>query len=613
MENRFGFKEAVLLAAVVVVGVMVLASMRQNDRNWDKFREMQGTLKVLGEDVRALQEGLANGVVAAGGGGHGSPREDLAQAFPRTVHLPEASDYAEGDWFIGVFGARVKNLTPHISGDTYAATIENYVVESLMVRDPNTFEWIPRIATDWSVSEDGLAYTFNMRRDVTFSDGSPMTARDVVFTFNWVMNPKVNSPRSKAFYEKIESVIAEDDYRVVFKFKEPYFQAMSFSAGMGILSEKYYSQFTPEEYNVMPGLLFGSGAYQLNVDPTQWAPSGEGVALVRNENYWGPKPAITRIRFREITGPTARLAEFRNRSLDQFSVSPEMYRDLTRDEDLRKQAELHEYESVNSGYSYIGWNGHKNGEPTPFADARVRRAMSMLIDRKAICARILENLASPAVGPFHPLGTQVDPEIEAFPYDPEEARRLLAEVGYEDRDGDQRLEGPDGRPLGFKFIYGASNPDSRRIGQFIKDAMGAQGIWVELDPLDWPLMQAKLEDRSFDAIMLGWGGGIESDPYQMFHSKTIEGGGDNFISYRNPELDALIDQARGTVDDQARRALWHQIHQILWEDQPYTFMYNRKSVVYVDRRFENVEVTNLGLNGVEEYYVPSAAQLRSTH
>src|SRR5690606_31979118 len=115
------------------------------------------------------------------------------------------------------------------------------------------------------------------------------------------------------------------------------------------------------------------------------------------------------------------------------------------------------------------------------------------------------------------------------------------------------------------------------------------------NPLEWTIMLQRVNDRNFDAITLGWGGAIESDPNQIFHSSQIEGG-DNYVSYRNEELDQLITEARATVDEDARQELWQRIHQILHEDQPYTFLFNSKAVVFLDDRFQNVQVTPVGLS-----------------
>jgi len=140
------------------------------------------------------------------------------------------------------------------------------------------------------------------------------------------------------------------------------------------------------------------------------------------------------------------------------------------------------------------------------------------------------------------------------------------------------------------------------------------GIILEPDPLDWPLMLKALESKTYDAISLAWSSGFEIDLFQFFHSSQMATGGDNFINYASPELDALIDQARAEMDESKRMPLWHQAHEVLWEDQPYTFLMRRSRLDFVDRRIQNIQRVAAGLNSPglwqmpTEWYVPAPMQ-----
>ena len=667
MDNRFNVKDIVMIVLVVLVGGLVLMAMVQNQRHWDvletttkelkeqreaqlqqkkdldllrrnhettqagleamtqELKTMTQRWEALIEKVESKESGSDSSSLLVPADGSLAPDVeswvinfrstpiDNTETFGRVLGLPGQPDYARGDFFIDAFSATVKSLTPYIAGDVYSDRIDDYVLETLLTTDPITLEPKPWIATRWEVSDDGLTFTFYMRDDVVFSDGKPLTAHDVEFTYDWVMNPRIAAPRTRAYYNKFEYVRAVDDYTVEFKFREPYFQSLSLCGGMDILAKHYYSRFTEDEYNEMPGLLFGSGPYKMRVDPEKWKPGSQKIEVVRNDNYWGPQPALQRVIWREILEDTAMEAEFRNRGIDRLSVRASSYRKLSRDDDLRRQANLYEYESVNSGYIYIGWNQEKNGRPTRFADKRVRQAMTLLINREQICSRVYDNLASPASGPFHPLGWQADPTIKPWPFDPERAKALLTEAGYIDRDGDGVRESPDGAPLSFKLICSAGSNETKQLVLLAKDAMAKAGVQLQPDPMDWPIMQQKMDDRDFDAIMLGWGGSIESDVYQMFHSDQTADGGDNYISYRSDEIDKLIEAARTTIDREQCKKNWQKVHAQLHEDQPYTFLYNRKSVIYIDKRVRNVEITNIGPNFAWEYFVPRGVQMHSVY
>jgi len=662
MNNRFNVKDIVVITLLLVLGVMIYLSMVQKQRQWSVLQDTLTEIESQRESVDAYkrqlteyergQASLRKGVeqmsanvgemtdsvremvdvlkqsAAEGGGGaqisgdlgggldEGGPVDFGAdksedETFYRVAGLRDRPDFAEGDFYIDAFGATVAKLTPLVSGDIYADRIQGYVLDTLLRRDPDTLKYEPWVAESWEVSDDGLTFTFKLREDVVFSDGEPLTAEDVQFTYEWIMNPKVAAPRARAYYEKFEHVRALDDYTVEFKFREPYFAALGLCGEMDILAEHYYGDFTEDEFNETPGLLFGSGPYKMSADPTTWQPGSQKIELVRNDSHWGPRPPLDRVIWREILEDTAMEAEFRNRNFDRLSVRPSSYRKLSRDQDLREQANLYEYEYVSSGYIYIGWNQRKNEKPTPFADKRVRQAMTMLIDREGICSRVYDNLATPATGPFHPMGWQADKSIAPWPYDPERAKALLAEAGYVDRDGDGWRESPDGVPLSYELIFSTGSAEGKQMVLLMQDAMAKAGVELKLDPLDWPIMQQKLDDRSFDAIMLGWGGVVDTDVYQMFHSDQTEDGGDNYTYYISDKVDKLIEQARTTVDREACAALWRQVHAELHEDQPYTFMFNRKAVVYMDKRFKNVQITKMGMNFAWEYYVPQADQLHT--
>jgi peptide/nickel transport system substrate-binding protein len=653
MDNRFGFKDFVYSLLLVALLVSVWLAMKQYDRQWQTMQdsrrqmtELSQALTQLGKDVQAMARPAGDSELRAAVEAQGRTlaeiRDLLAQGVSiessgatntqTTAASPDATttdpseaagaddpfyrwraamaqpDYARGDWIVDAFGQTTAKLTPLISLDVYGSRIQSYVLESLITRDPETLEWKPWIARDWQVSPDGLTISFDLREGVKFADGQPLTSADVVYTFELIMNPDINCPRLRPYYEVVASVKAEGPLRVVFELREPYFLAMSIAGGMEILAKHYYSQFTAEQFNEMPGLLFGSGPYKLDVDPRDWQPGKGRIVLVRNENYWGPKPAFDRVVYREITDETARQVSFRNGETDRYGIPADQYERLRHDEDFNKRGRLLEYETIAGGYRYVGWNQKKKDKPTFFADVRVRRAMTMLLDRQAMCQQLQQGLATPTSGPFHRLSDQADPTVQGWPYDVEAAKALLAEAGFADRDGNGVIEAADGTPFRFKLTYPASSNDYKQMVLFMRDAYAHAGIVLEPDPLEWTIMLQRMDERNFDAITLGWGGTIESDPKQIFHSASIAEGGDNYVNYANPQLDKLIDTARVTMDESKRRALWHQVHRILHEDEPYTFLFTRKAVIFVDKRFGNVQVTKTGLNEYMEWYTPKPLQ-----
>jgi len=624
MERRFTLKDFLLFAAIGAVLVALLVAMYMIDRQWNMMARMQATMQEQAEDLRALrsdvktldrrvesgalataravapQTASAIGPQSAPAGAAGAAPDDLAAApvFERTAAATHLADYATGDWLVRAFGVGLSTITPLISQDVYASNVQSYVQESLLSRNPDTLEWEGLVAHSWEIGDDGITIAFQLRDGVTFSDGRPLTADDVAFTFAFIMNETIAAPRDRAYLEKIESVEATSRLDVVFRFREPYFDALALAGGMDIMPRHFYAPYLdePATFNESKGLLLGSGPYRL-ADPKIWTPDLGLVELERNPRYWGPvAPSFDRLLWKVIENDSARLTTFRNRDIDAYTARPREYRSLRDDPAFMARARSFEFMNAVAGYSYIGWNQHRGGEPTRFADRRVREAMTWLTDRARIIDETMLGHAEPAVSPFSPRSPQHDPAIEPRPFDPERAVTLLAEAGYADRDGDGVLEDEAGAPFEFELVYYQENEDTERIVLFLKDLYARAGVHLKPAPAEWPVMLDLLGRRDFDAITLGWTSGVETDVYQMFHGSQTEDGGDNFVHFRHAEFDRLVDRARATVREEARMPLWQAVERIFHEEQPYTFLMRRKTLAFTDRRLQNLQVTNLGLN-----------------
>lgn len=628
MENRFALKDLFVILLLVAIIIMVGLGMVQYDRQWREIQELQTKTNSLTNDLTQIRNLLASGAApvrvtppvgngnGAASGGEGQPEAGLgADPFFRLKQARANPDFAEGDWLIDNFGTNLKKITPIVSSDVYAAWVQCRVLESLAFRDPHTLKHTPLLATDWTISPDGLTITFDLRRGVVFSDGVPFTADDVLFTFEWIKNPAVAAARARAYLEKLESVTKEGDYRVIFKFRE--FYALNFTAVAEqlIIPRHFYSRFQPSVFNDAPGLLLGTGPHRLN-SPESWRP-GDQLVLYRNERYWGTPPAFNRIVFLEVQEEVAVETLFRNRQLDILGAMPEQYQKLLKDKSITDRAQNFDFYAPTGGYTYIAWNQKRGDATTAFADQRVRQAMTLLLDRDRLAKEIWLGYAQPASGPFYPFGPQHNAEIEPWPYDPKKGLELLREAGFEDRNKDGVLEDADGKPFQFAFTYSSGNALSERLALFFRDSYARAGIKLDLDAVEWSQLLDKLDRRDFDAVSLGWSASVETDPYQMFHSSQMQDQGDNRMSYSSPRLDKALEAARVTVDEAERMKKWHEVHRILHEEQPYTFLLNRKGLRFIDSRIKNVQTTKMGLNWIRDdltmlpWYVPQAQQLHA--
>ncbi len=521
-------------------------------------------------------------------------------------------DFARGDWLVDNFATKLPKITPLVSSDLYGDWVQAKVLEGLIYRDPNTLDYLPQLARNWKVSDDGMVFTFLLRKGVLFSDGVPMTADDVIYSYQIIMDPKISAARQCAYYDKIKSVEKIGDDQIVFTMKEPYYESLDLCGTLSILPKHFYSKFAPEEINTNPGLLMGTGPYRMP-DPQSWRP-GQKMELLRNENYWGDPSPFNKLVYLEVQEEAAEETMFGNGELDVFGPQPEQFKRLLNDPRTLTHANHFEFDSPMNGYYYIAWNQKRGGKPTRFVDPRVRKAMTLLTDCGRIARDVYLGYATPISGPFTAGSPQADPNIKPLPYDPDAAKKLLAEAGYSDPDGSGVLKGPDGQPFRFKLTYANGNATFERIVLMLKDGYAKAGITMDADAVDWPVLTEKLNNRDFEVVTLGWGGSIESDLFQEFDSSQIKDQGDNFMSYSNLALDKILETAERTVDVQKRMDLWHQAHRILAEDQPYTFLVSRQSLRFMDKRIQNVQYSKIGLNLVYResmpipWYVPKAMQ-----
>ena len=654
MENRFTVKDAFLFALVVVAIALIGMSMKQYDRQWTKIQELQNQNNALTRDIVGLRDlvqdisqrpptpvviqnvlpaggqtvapttqanaqitTVAPGAVAsaANGGGAvpGGPDSVVAAGAPadgedndpfKNIRAARAKpDFAQGDWMIYNFGTRIGRLTPLVNEDVYGSSVRARVLESLLTRDPYTLKFKPLLAESFDLSPDGLELRYKLRRNVSFSDGTPFTADDVIFTFDWIMNPIVDAARARSYLsEQGVSWEKVNDYEVLFRMKKPYFKFTEITGDQGIMSKRFYSQYSPTDYNEKTGLLIGTGPWRLR-DPASWTP-GTRIELVRNERYWGVKPAFNRIIYMEVEEEAPSTTMFQNGEIDVLPCTPEQFDRLKEDKKTAQTSQAFEYPSMLGGYTYIGWNLDRGGKPTAFADKRVRQAMTMLIDRERMAKEIWRGHARVARGPFSINGKQAAPDVEPWPYDPERAKKQLADLGFKDANNDGVIDAPDGRPFKFELVYPSKSDVTQKIALFLKDSFARAGIVMEMAPTDWPTLLDRLNKRDFEAITLGWSASVEGDLFQIFHSSQRQDQGDNRTGFVSAELDKLIEEARSTVDEEKRMPLWQQAARVIHEEQPYTFLLDRNSLVFMDDRIHNVERTRMGLNFMNTEFIP---------
>ncbi|NLD39444.1 MAG: ABC transporter substrate-binding protein [Desulfatiglans sp.] len=516
-------------------------------------------------------------------------------------HKKETGQADEGDWLVWAYSVEPKTLNMiSADNDIYSRWITTpYIMEPLLDYDYDTMELKPYLAKSFNISDDGLEVDFRLRDDIYFSDGLPVTTDDVVFTFNTIMNPKVDAATIAQMFTDVERVVAVDEKHVRFIMKRPFFKTLdnlSFS-DVGIYPKHIYGFDDPAKFNARNSNPVGSGPYIFE----KWD-VGREIVLKRNENYWGEKPKIKKVVYRFITNTVAGLQALRAGQVDIMIPEPDQFAELDADKGFREKFYYLSYYEPRVPFFYIGWN-----VDTPyFKERRVRLAMTHIIDRNKIITHLLKGSGRIVTGSFYSEGGQNNPDIKSWPYDPEKAKRLLDEAGWIDSNGDG-IRDKDGVPFRFKFMYNSSSTLYIRLVKLLKDEAAKIGVDVVPDPYEWSVLIPRLSDRQFEAMVMGWGGDVIDDPYQIFHSSQIGNRASNYVGYNNPEVDSLIEKARMTIDEAERNRLFQKIHLILHEEQPYTFLFERPYMRLLDKRFKNVKMHKMGLNWLE-WYVPEELQ-----
>lgn len=579
MNNRSGLTTFFLFLLLLVMILLQVLSMVQSDR--------------LYERLNLLLERLSSS---------GSARVYQQEREVKRVDLPmEEYPGDEGDWLVWRLGAEPHTLNTYtVASDIYTRYIVlGNILERLFRYDKESdkVKLEPWLAERMEISDDGLEVTVYLRDDIYFSDGVPVTADDVVFTFETIMNPGVDAADLRNYYYNIKDVVKIDDRTVRFRFNELYWKTIESVGIFEVLPKHIYQFDDPQEFNTRRSKPFGSGPYIFE----KWD-VGQQITMRRNENYWGHKPKLDKIVFRFITNDTAALQAVRSGEVDYMEPTPEQFAEMADNEEFQKSFRAMKYWVPSVPYFFIGWNQ----ERPFFKDRLVRLAMTHIVDRESIVKYALKGNAEIATGPFYLYGPQSDSNVEPWPFDLDRARELLDEAGWVDSDGDG-IRDKDGVPFRFKYSYSTGKLVYEQIAKLLKDEAAKVGIEVIPDPYEWSVFVERLNSRQFDAATIGWGGTIETDPYQIFHSSQIEGRGNNFVSFRNSEADEIIEKARRMLDEDKRYELYHRLHRLLHQEQPYTFLFFRPEFGFLDKRFENVKIHKLGIETLE-WYVPKELQ-----
>ncbi len=505
------------------------------------------------------------------------------------VPLPCRADNVPGDSLVvsGLGDARI--LIPFLADDSASRAITGQVFDGL-VRIGRDLEIEGELARSWEVSEDNLVITFNLHSGLRWHDGEPLTADDVRFTFEAILDPETACPYIGS-YQDIEEIVVHDPLTVSFHYREPFSPALT-KLGMEIVP-RHLLEGEDLRRSPFARSPVGSGPFIFR----EWR-TDEFIILDANPDHFEGRPFLDRHVTRIIPDQAVGFLELITGGVDLVGLTPYQYRFRSETPVFRRVAEKYKY--MGGGYTYVGYNL----EDPLFADPRVRRALGKALDKERVIEGLLFGLGTPVTGPFWKGTWAYNDDIPELAHDPDQARRLLREAGWEE--GADGLLRRDGVPFRFNLVTNQGNKLREDLAVLLQRQWREIGIRADIQVVAWPTFIGEFIDkRNFQAVILGWTGTVDPDPYDVWHSDSTRPGGLNFVNYRNPEVDELIIRGRRSFDQEERQAIYHRIHELIARDQPYTFLFTPYSLAGVSKRFRGLDPAPVGLTwNITRWWVP---------
>ncbi len=507
---------------------------------------------------------------------------------------------AYGDTFIEAMTGNISGLIPNVLTDSASFDVGSMIYSGLVTRDRD-LSLIGELAESWKFSQDCLDLTFKVRKNVRWHDGRPFTAADVVFTYETMINPKTPTAYREDF-KAVEAVSAVDPYTVRIRYKQPYAKAVQ-SWGVWMLPkhvlEPYVREGRLREAPENRSNPIGTGAYRFS----EWKP-GEKVVLVANPDYFEGRPYLSRVVYRIIPSQATIFLELKAKGVDSAGLTALQFKRQTEYPAFRKAYQKYQYPA--SAYTYLGFN-HKDPR---FADRRVRQAIAHAINKRELIDGVLLGLGREATGPYKPGTWAYNPNVRTYSHEMRRARELLAAAGWKDTNAEGLLVNRQGQPFTFELMTNQGNDERKKVAEIVQASLKELGIQVDIRVIEWAsFLKEYIKKRRFEAIILGWGIGLDPDQYEIWHSSKTGADELNHISYANPEVDALLAEGRRSCVQEDRKTYYFRLQEILAEDQPIVFLYFRDALPVVSSRVRGIVP---GPNGIRynfnEWYVPKQLQ-----
>lgn len=497
---------------------------------------------------------------------------------------------AYGDILMMTSIGDASNLIPMLASDGASHEVASLIYNGLVKYDKD-YRIIGDLAQSWEIKDGGNIIRFHLRKDVMWHDGSPLSARDVMFTYKTIIDPSTPTAYSGK-YKLVKKAKVIDDYTFEVAYEKPFAPAL-ISWGLEIIPE-HLLKGKDIATSPLTRAPIGTGPFKFK----RWD-AGSKIVLEANKAYFDSRPYLSGLCYTIIPDQTTQFMELKAGGIDLMGLSPLQY--LRQTDSPKFKSMYNKYKYLADGYTYLGFNLRR----APFDNRTIRQAIAYAIDKEEIIKGVLLGLGKIATGPYKPGTIWYNPDVKRYPYDRDKAKDLLKEVGFEDHDGDGIID-KNGKPLEFTIITNQGNPLRKKAAQIIQQRLKNVGIKVNIRIIEWTVFLKEFVDKSnFDAVILGWNILQDPDLYTVWHSDSKL----NFIGYKNPEVDQLLEEGRHTFDQKKRKSCYFRIQEILAEDQPYVFLYVSYSLPIISARFKGINPAPAGIMyNIKDWYVPKAYQ-----
>ena len=460
-------------------------------------------------------------------------------------------------------------LNPILANDSASSEISDWLFNGLFKYDKNGNHTVD-LAQSYEF-ETPTKLIVKLKNNVLWHDGEKFTSKDVVFTYEKIIDPKVfNSIKSN--FQEVQSVKAIDDFTLEIIYKQPYFKAIE-TWMVGILPYhllKDEENLKTSSFNKNP---IGTGSYKLKEFKT-----AQDIELIANENYFEGIPKIDKILYQFLPDPNTSFLYLKQKKLDIGGLTP-IQIDRQIDDDFKNKFTIIQKPSF--AYTYLGLN--LNNEK--FKDLRIRQALSLAIDRQELVDILFFGYGKICNGPFLPDSFAYNEKIKPITQNIEKAKELLKELGYDENN-----------PFTFEVVTNTGNDTRINTAQILQYQLEKVGVKMTIRVMEWQaFLNTVVHPKKFDAVILGWSLGLMPDAYPLWHSSSDKLGGFNLVSYKNEKVDKLIEDGINTINREELGKIYKEIFKIISDDLPYLFLYIPDGITVVNKEIKNVEPSFIGI------------------